>query len=987
MKEKTVTFDIPIEGMSCAVCAQTVEKALKAVPGVVSATVNFAAEKAHVEAARTVSFAELAGAVTGAGYTAVAPPAADAIPQAEDKNVKRMSAAKKRLFWAWVFTVPVVVLMIPEMLFHPTMAHGVAMPGTWAYLVQWIYIGLSAPVLFWPGLPTYRAAANSVRHRSANMDVLISMGTLSAFATGPAALAGAPVQSYAPVAAMIMAFHLTGRYVEAKAKGKASQAIKRLLELGAKSARVVNWADGEPAGGETEIPVEGLEVGNVMLVKPGEKIPTDGVVVSGKSSVDESMATGESMPVSKKPGDEVIGATINQKGVLYVRAAKVGKETFLAQVVKMVEEFQGSKVPIQEFADRVTTVFVPIVLVTALLTFVLWASFPGFFHSVAVWAASFIPWVTPEAGRISLAIFAAVAVLVIACPCALGLATPTAIMVGSGLGAERGILIRSGEAIQTLREATMMVFDKTGTLTKGKPEVTDVVTLGETTTETHARLVQIAASVEQASEHPLAAAVVELAKERAISLLPVTDFEASSGKGVKGVVENTRVLVGNRGMMETEALDYSAFEPEILRLEDEAKTVVLVASGNKIEGVLAIADSLKDGSKEAVAELKGMGLQVAMITGDNARTGDAIAKKVGIERVLANVLPDAKAKEIRRLQGEGHRVAMVGDGINDAPALTQANVGVALGTGTDVAIEASDVTLVRGELSAVVAAVRLSRATFNKIKQNLFWAFFYNIVAIPLAIFGLLHPVIAEVAMAASSVNVVTNSLRLKRARILSVVFVMGTLSAAALSLVVGANPALAHQPRIVGNASSMDVKEPEISKAYYGELAGAPVLYEIRSDKEFTLYIGLLVPDVPGIETDVSADIWREAELLVTLDGLSHDWKAFYEPYGGDRYFQGPEYEGKVGPGCYEVKVYSADNAGKYVLAVGKVESFPPSEVIRTLRTLPALKRDFFERSSLTAYWNRVGLFMLLPVAVLAGAVVLAGYLVRRTVRTRKDM
>ena len=809
------TVIVPVTDMSCAACAAAIERSLKGTRGIVEASVNFATEQAVVKYDPSrAGIKDILKAIEDAGYTPAAPRSPDEAPaagrDAADENTRKMDAAKRRMFWAWVLTAPVIVLMIPEMFF-----------GVMIHHVEWVYLALTIPVLFWCGYATYRTAIKSVLHGSANMDVLISMGTLSAFATGPAALLGAPVQSYAPVAAMIMAFHLTGRYVEAKARGRASQAIRRLLELGAKSARVLVGGEGAlkgaggaaatAAGEEREIPIEELKLGDVMVVRPGEKIPTDGVVVSGKSSVDESMATGESMPVTKKEGDEVIGATINQKGILYVKATKVGKETFLSNVIRMVEEFQGSKVPIQEFADRVTAVFVPIVLVVAVGTFLLWLVFPGFFNSVATWASAFIPWVTPGVGRVSLAIFAAVAVLVIACPCALGLATPTAIMVGSGMGAERGILIRSGEAIQTLKDATIVVFDKTGTLTKGKPEVTDIVVAGKVGgagTATHStvpggvapcdiacpvnlgpppalapgdklgerapglplddneKLLQIAGSIELASEHPLAVSVVELTREKGIPLASVTDFEAVSGKGVKGVVAGRRILIGNRALMEAEGVPYVEMEQWIQQLEDEAKTIVLVAENGKTSGLIAIADTLKESSAPAVAELKNMGLQVAMLTGDNARTGSAIGNKAGIDRVLANVLPDAKAKEIQRLQSEGHLVAMVGDGINDAPALTQANVGVAIGTGTDIAIEASDVTLVRGDLAAVVTAIKLSRATFAKIKQNLFWAFFYNIVAIPVAMLGLLHPVVAEIAMAASSVNVVTNSVRLKRARI-----------------------------------------------------------------------------------------------------------------------------------------------------------------------------------------------------------------------------
>ncbi|MCX5801422.1 MAG: heavy metal translocating P-type ATPase [Candidatus Eisenbacteria bacterium] len=774
-KQELERVAIPISDMSCSACAAAIEKSLRKKRGVIEANVNFGTEQANVTFdPAAVSIEELLRDVRKTGYTPGVPRTARVGTGSGDENVRAMRIAQRRMFWAWLLGGPVIVLMIAEMMsghmafgVHGTAtgihgmisgSHGAVLgPRGVASALNWIYLALSAAVLFWPGGNTYRVAVKAILHGSANMDVLISMGTASSFLTGPANLAGAPIQNYAGVAAMIMAFHLTGRYVEAKAKGKASQAIKRLLELGAKTARII------VGGEEKEAAIEEVKAGDVMVVRPGEKMPTDGVVVSGKSAVDESMVTGESMPVSKKEGDEVVGATINQKGILYVAATRVGRETFLAQVIKMVEEFQGSKVPIQEFADKVTAVFVPIVLLVTLTTFLLWLGLPHFFYSVAQWASAFLPWVTPDVGRVSLAIFAAVAVLVIACPCALGLATPTAIMVGSGMGAERGILIRSGEAIQALKDADIIVFDKTGTITKGKPAVTDVIpvsSLGET------RFLSLAASVEAASEHPLAEAVVERAREGGVSFLAVTDFEAISGKGVVGVVDGKRVLMGNRALMEAERVDYSLVEEEIARLEHDAKTTVMLSADGTICGVIGIADTLKPDSETAVTELKRMGLRVAMLTGDNERTGRAIAQSVGIDRVLANVLPEAKAREIQRLQAEGLRVAMVGDGINDAPALTQADVGIAIGTGTDIAIEASDVTLVRGDLSSVVSAVKLSRATFNKIRQNLFWAFFYNVVAIPVAMLGLLHPVIAEIAMAASSVNVVTNSVRLRRTKI-----------------------------------------------------------------------------------------------------------------------------------------------------------------------------------------------------------------------------
>jgi Cu+-exporting ATPase len=617
-------------------------------------------------------------------------------------------------------------------------------------------IALAAPVLFYPGWATYKSAAKAIWHRNANMDVLIMLGTLASFLTGPPSFF-TPLANYAGVSAMIMSFHLTGRYIEAKAKGRASQAIRRLLELEAKTARILR--DGK----EVEVPIDEVEKGDLMIVRPGEKIPTDGVVVEGESGVDESMATGESMPVQKKAGDAVIGATINQRGLLKVKATKVGEDTFLSQVIKMVEEAQGSKVPIQEFADRVTSYFVPTVLTLALLTLVLWLAFPTAIGSVGVWASQFLPWVDPTLGVVSLAIFATVATLVIACPCALGLATPTVLMVGSGMGAENGVLIRRGEAIQTLKDVTVMVFDKTGTITKGQPEVTDTIA-AEGFSEKE--VLRLAASVEKGSEHPLAEAIIRKAEEEGLELSKLKQFEAVTGRGIKADIEGqSTVIVGNRKLMDEAKIDYEGLEPALKRLEDEAKTAMLIAENGRCVGIVAEADTLKEDSVAAVAELEKLGLQTAMLTGDNRRTAEAIARKVGISKVLAEVLPDKKVAEIQRLQEVG-LVAMVGDGINDAPALTQANVGIAIGTGTDIAIEAGDVVLVSGNLSDVVKAVKLSRATFRKIRQNLFWAFFYNLVMIPFAMLGLAHPVIAEAAMAFSSVTVVTNANLLRRVNV-----------------------------------------------------------------------------------------------------------------------------------------------------------------------------------------------------------------------------
>ena len=758
----TETISLPIGGMTCASCVSHVEGALAKIPGVLRVNVNLATEKATVEYVPTVTgLPDFRRAVAEAGYE-VLPTAEELAEEKLSREARKMQNARRRMFLAWLFTGPIILWMLIEML------SGVAWPNPTIFKLGMLL--LAAPVLFWVGKRTYVAAWSSTIHGAPNMDALIALGTGASFLTGIATFF-VPIPSYAGVSAMIMAFHLTGRYVEASAKGRASQAIRKLLELGARTARVL--VDGV----EQEVPVDAVQVGDVMVIRPGEKIPTDGVVVEGESAVDESMATGESMPVNKRPGDEVIGATVNQDGLLKVRATRVGKDTFLAQVVRLVEQAQGTKVPIQAFADRVTAVFVPIVVVVALLTFLAWFLFPDALRPITVWASRFLPWVDPNLNAFTLALINTVSVLVIACPCALGLATPTALMVGSGIGAENGILIRSGEAIQAMRDVRVVVFDKTGTLTKGQPEVTDVVASsgfqipGLEQPETHdlkpETILRWAASAEVGSEHPLGKAIVHKAEEQGLALGTLTDFEAQRGKGVRSVVDGRVVLVGSRTLMEEHGVEMAAMEAvenEMRRLEDEGKTAMLVAMNGELLGLLAVADTLKDDAVAAVRELKALGLETAMITGDNQRTAQAIARQVGIDRVLAEVLPEDKLLEIKRLQKETDGlVAMVGDGITDAPALTQADVGIAIGTGTDIAIEAADITLVRGDLSGVVSAVQLSRATFNKVMQGLFWAFFYNVVMIPLAILGTMHPVLAEIAMASSSITVVTNANLLRR--------------------------------------------------------------------------------------------------------------------------------------------------------------------------------------------------------------------------------
>lgn len=738
---------LPIEGMTCASCVSHIERALRDVEGVITANVNLATSKATVTfIPGLASRADLTHAVTDAGYDVVEPSeeAAELDEAKIDPERQKMEAARFRMRVAWGFTAPIILWMLAEMLF------GVIWPNQTVYDLGMTVLAI--PVLLWVGRKTYTAAWAAVRHGYANMDTLIALGTGASFLTGPVTFFF-PVANYAGVAAMIMAFHLTGRYVEESAKGRASQAIRKLLELGAKTARIL------VEGREVEVPIEKVVIDNVMVVRPGEKIPTDGVILEGESAVDESMATGESMPVNKGPGDGVIGATVNQEGLLHVQATKVGKDTFLSQVIKLVEECQGSKVPIQEFADRVTGVFVPVVIGIALLTLSAWLVFPGLMKPL-VNLGAFLPWVNPLLGMVTLAIVSTVAVLVIACPCALGLATPTALMVGTGMGAETGILIRSGEAIQTLKDVKMIVLDKTGTITKGKPEVTDVVAVNGFTQEDVLRL---AGSAERGSEHPLGRAVVHSAEAKEVTLVGPESFQAVRGKGITASVNGNRVLVGSRRLMREHGLDPTSLESEMARLEKDAKTAMLVASNASLAGVVAVADTLKDDSVAAIRELHEMGVQTAMMTGDNQRTAEAIARLVGVDQVLAEVLPEGKVAQIQKLQDRFGLVAMVGDGINDAPALTQANVGIAIGTGTDIAIEASDVTLVSGHLSGVASAIKLSRATFRKIKQNLFWAFFYNVVMIPLAIIGWMHPVLAEIAMATSSVSVVTNANRLRR--------------------------------------------------------------------------------------------------------------------------------------------------------------------------------------------------------------------------------
>lgn len=740
-KQEKVT--LKVHGMTCTACSSRVEKALNNMDGIISANVNFPAEKVTIEYdSSQLRLLDIKKKVSQVGYELDLEEETQDDGIDEDELKIRKTAGTMKISIG--LSTAIMALMMVHMFITP-------IPG---YFIMTIVLGF--PIIFGTGLHVHKASFKALKNGSPNMDVLVTLGSLPPYLIG---LLGFwfPIQTFIEMATTIMTFHLIGKYLEVRAKGRASQAIKKLLQMGAKTAKII--VDGE----EVEIPVKDLQVGDIMVVRPGEKIPTDGVVVDGSSLVDESMATGESMPVKREKDHEVIGATLNKQGLLKVKVTKIGKDTFLSQVIKMVEECQGSKVPIQEFADRITGYFVPAIIIITVGTFISFNIFSDFHLSIIEWGSTFLPWVNPDLTPLTLSFITATAVLVISCPCALGLGTPTALMVGSGIGAEKGILIRNGEAIQTFKDVKAIAFDKTGTITKGKPEVTDLVMV-EGIKDTD--FLYYAGTIEKGSEHPLAHAIVEKAKEEKIKLGEVTEFSALVGMGVEGMIDGERVLVGNRKLMSENNVAYESYEEELVRLEEEAKTAMLLAKGTKLLGIVAVADPIKEDSAQAIAELESMGIKTAMITGDNKRTAAAIGKKVGISHVIAEVLPDGKVEEVVRLQKQYTTVAMVGDGINDAPALKQSNVGIAIGTGTDIAIEAADVTLVRGELTGIVSAIKLSRAIFRKIKENYFWAWFYNAVAIPVAMFGLLHPMIGAAAMAISSLNVVYNSLRLKKVNI-----------------------------------------------------------------------------------------------------------------------------------------------------------------------------------------------------------------------------
>ncbi len=745
--------------MHCAGCVRSVEKALRGVAGVRDASVNLATETASVDYdPDRVTPEALSEAVSKAGYSLQVArreaPGERGDPDAEDRA--KLGAARRRMWIAWALVVPIMLWMIPEMVF------GVMWPTSSLFHIGMVV--LASPAIFVAGRETLQSAARSALNRTPNMDVLIAMGSLAALATGVVALLAAfdlapHILDYAGIAAMIMAFHLTGRTIETRARGRASQAIRKLLTLEAKTARLLK------DDAEIAVPIDDVQVGDIMVVRPGEKIPTDGTIVAGESTIDESIATGESMPVAKGPGDGVLGATVNTSGLLRVRATSVGNDTFLAQVIRLVQEAQTSAIPIQVFADRVVAVFVPTILALATLTVLAWLVFPDPLRSVIEWVRSVLPWikwVNPDLDSLSLALFAGIATLVIACPCALGLATPTALMVGSGVGAMSGILIRRGEAIQRMKDVTTIVFDKTGTLTTGRPAIIDVVPApGRETRD----VIALAAAAESGSVHPIARAIAGSAETYGVKPTPPTRLRDLAGRGVIAETPDGTILVGSAEFLRERGIALASLETAIRNQERRGspKSWVWVAVEDAAVGMIGLADPTKPEAARAIDEIKRLGLAPVMMTGDNAETAKWIALELGIDRVMAGVLPGEKASEIRKLQQKGEVVAMVGDGINDAPALAQADVGIAIGSGTDIAIESGDIVLVAGDLGTVLRAIRLSRATFRKIRQNLFWAFFYNVVAIPVAMLGLLHPLIAEAAMALSSVNVVTNSQRLRR--------------------------------------------------------------------------------------------------------------------------------------------------------------------------------------------------------------------------------
>lgn len=749
----TAEVELPLIGMTCANCAATIERRLNKVDGVLKAHVNYAGERASVRyAPGAVTRQELVTAVRKAGYDVVETTAGDDPFDAEAAaREAEIAHQKKRLIVGVIFTLP---------LFLISMGRDLSLLGEWANAlwVDWLMLFLATPVQFYVGWDYYTGAYKSLRNGSANMDVLVALGSSVAYfysvavllaKTGGSHLLGHHL--YFETSAVIITLIVTGKLLEARAKGRTSESIKKLIGMQPKTARVVR------DGVELDIPVSEVVIGDVLRVRPGEKIPTDGRVIDGRSSVDEAMITGESLPVEKSVGDSVIGATINRQGLLTIEASRVGKDTVLSQIIRMVEQAQGSKAPIQRMVDRVAAVFVPIVIVIALLTFTIWL----------LAGAGFVD-----------AMLRMVAVLVIACPCAMGLATPTSIMVGVGKGADYGILFKNSAALEEAHKLDTIILDKTGTITRGQPAVTEVIVSSQVQAGESEEMLRLAASAERGSEHPLGEAIVREAEMRGMELTQPEQFEAISGLGISAVVNGRQVLVGNKRLMDSEGVHLNGLEAQATGLEAAAQTTMWLAVDGQATALIGVGDTIKEGSAEAVQALHDLGLQVVMLTGDNQATAEAIAREAGIDRVFAGVLPREKAGHVHQMQAEGFRVGMAGDGINDAPALAQADVGLAMGTGTDIAMETADVTLMRGDLRAVPQAIHLSQATMRNIKENLVWAFGYNIVLIPIAAGVLapfdwapeflrqLSPILAAGAMAFSSISVVSNALRLRRLKL-----------------------------------------------------------------------------------------------------------------------------------------------------------------------------------------------------------------------------
>ena len=741
---KVEKVSLPIQGMTCASCVNKVEKALRSVKGVVQVSVNFATERASVEyVPDLITVRDLIKAVQEAGYQVLEVKEEDVVEKERLTRERELSRLKWKFVIGAVLLGPILLLMYGGSFFEKWMG----LSREINFLIQFL---LATPVQFWTGWQFYVGFWKATKHKTSDMNTLIAVGTSAAYLYSLIVMflphlfmaKGLMADVYFDTSAAIIVLILLGRFLEARAKGRTSEAIKKLIGLQPKTARVIR------NGNEMDIPVGEVIPGDLVVVRPGEKIPVDGILREGYSSVDESMVTGESLPVEKKVGDGVIGATINKTGTFKFEATKVGKETVLAQIIRLVQEAQGSKPPIARMVDVIASYFVPVVIGIAILTFVVWFFFGP--HPALTYA--FLNFV---------------AVLIIACPCALGLATPTSIMVGTGKGAENGILIRGAEALETAHQLRAIVLDKTGTLTKGKPSVTDII---ESEGYSEKEILTLAASAEKGSEHPLGEAIMNKAKEEGLELIDPKEFNAIAGYGIEATIDSRRVLLGNFKLMEERKVELNGLLAKAESLSNEGKTSMFLAVDGRAAGMIAVADTLKENSKEAVEAFHRMGLEVVMLTGDNQRTAKAIAKQIGIDRVLAEVPPERKAEEIKRLQTEGKKVGMVGDGINDAPALAQADVGIAIGTGTDVAMESSDITLIGGDLRGIVTAIALSKATIRNIKQNLFWAFAYNTILIPVAagalfpFFGiLLNPIFAAGAMAFSSVTVVSNALRLRK--------------------------------------------------------------------------------------------------------------------------------------------------------------------------------------------------------------------------------